>query len=235
MDNKEEHYLNVTLKNEQDDKDEVVISFSGIFKKLKKYFLIWIVTAVVAFTLIFAGNLAFSESAKPPITALVGFTFKGIEQGLDPDGNTFDVNTIKSPTVIEAALTELGHSLEELEQVRSNITIKGITPADAIDRITVYKSPYSDGSLAAAQEILDNTYYPTQFKVTFKYANTPFSNEDAVLIFNTMLDCYRDYFFETYGYNEALGSAVTAISYEDYDYAEAIDVLIHLLQLSEVM
>ena len=39
-----------------------------------------------------------------------------------------------------------------------------------------------------------------------------------------MLDCYRSYFFEVYGYNKALGSAIAAIDYSTYDYAEAVDV-----------
>ena len=38
MNKKDERYLNITLKNEE-QQDEVVISLAGIFKMLKKYFL----------------------------------------------------------------------------------------------------------------------------------------------------------------------------------------------------
>lgn len=227
MENKDERYLNITLKNEEDDKDEVIISFSGIFRKLKKYFLIWLVAAVVAAALTLTSTAVTSADQHKNMTALVSFTFDGIEDGKDPAGNAFDVNTIKSPTVIEKALTELGHSLGEIEAIRQGISIEGIRPADAIDKITVYKSIYessSSAALNAAQQMLDVTYYPTQFKVHFNYARTGFENAEAVEVFNKVLECYRDYFFETYGYNKALGSAVTALDYTSYDYAEAVDV-----------
>lgn len=225
--NKDERYLNITLTNEDDKKDEVVISFSSFFKTLKKYFLIWLVTAVVAAMLILACTAVFSNDQHKNLTALVSFTYDGIEEGLDPDGNVFDVNSIKNPAVIEAALTELGQPLELLEPVRQNISIEGVIPKDAIDRITTYKSVYenaSSGALNAAQAMLDTKYYPTQYKVNFNYAASELNGSDAVQVFNTILECYRDYFFETYGYNRALGNAVTALDYTDYDYAEAVDV-----------
>lgn len=228
MANKEERYLNVTLKNGNDDKDEVVISFAGIFRMLKKYFLIWLVTAVVAGVLTLTGTAVLSSDQHKNLTALISFTYDGIDKGLDPAGNDFNVNSsIKNPTVIEAALTELGQPLELLEDVRQGIRIEGIIPSDAYDRIVTYKSVYENaqsGALTAAQAMLDVDYFPTQYTIYFNYAKTELSSSDAVQLFNTMLECYRDYFFDTYGYNKALGSAVAALDYTDYDYAEAIDV-----------
>lgn len=227
MENKDERYLNITLNNKEDDKGDVIISFSGIFKKLKKYFLIWLVTAVVAAVAILSGFAIFSADQHKSMSALVSFTFDGIEEGKDPNGNVFDPKVLKKPAIIEAALTELGYPLDQLETIRQGITITEIIPADALDRMTVYKSIYesaANGALTAAQEILDTSYYPTQYTVKFNYAKTGFTNEEAALVFNTVLEGYRDYFFETYGYNEALGSAVTALDYNDYDYAEAVDV-----------
>ncbi len=227
MDKKEQCYLNVTLKDEDDEKDSVIISLSGIFRKLKKYFLVWLVTAVVSTVLIITSSAVFSSDQHKAMTALVSFTFDGIEEGLDPVGNKFDVNSLKNPFVIESALTELGYSLDELEVIRQGISIEGIIPSNALDRITTYKSVYENatsGALSAAQAMLDVTYYPTQYKVKFNYSQTTFDNAQAVEVFNTVLECYRDYFFETYGYNKALGSAVTVLDYTKYDYAEAVDV-----------
>lgn len=227
MSKKDERYLNITLQNENDDKDNVVISFPTIFKMLKKYLLIWIITAVVTAMLIFSATYVFSSDDNKKLSALVSFTYSGIEKGLDPNGNTFDVNQIKTPAVIEAALTELGEPLSNLENIRQGISISGVIPSDAIDRITAYKSVYENaqsGNLNAAQAMLDVEYYPTQYEVKFNYAASGYDSNKAALVFNTMLDCYRDYFFETYGYNRALGSAVSTLNYNDYDYAEAIDV-----------
>lgn len=229
MAKKDECYLDITLKNESDESGDIIVSFSGIFKMLKKYFLIWIVTAVVAGVLVFTCSAITSDDQHKSLTALISFSYDGIEEGLDPEGNTFDVNTIKNPTVIESALTELGLSVKSLEKIRQNIFIDGIIPSDAIDKITTYKSVYENASgsssaLSAAQAMLDTSYYPTQFKVTFNYSSTGFDEGEAVDVFNTMLECYRDYFISTYGSNEVLGSAVKSIDYTEYDYAETVDI-----------
>ena len=225
--------LNITINNSEKDKDEVVISFVTILKKIKKYLMLWIVCAVVIFVLTFGYALLTTQITKPNLNALISFSYSGIEKGNDPNGRKFDVNTLKNPAVIEAALSELGMDLSSLEAIREGIKIKGIIPSDAIDRITVYKSIYENantGNLAAAQEMLDVTYYPTQFKVYFDYNNTEFSTSDATDIFNMILKKYQDYFYEEYGYNDSLGSAVTAIDYRDYDYTEAVDVFKNNLQ-----
>lgn len=225
--NKEERNVNLILKNESDADKDVIVTLSGIFKKIKKYFLIWVIAAVVAFVLPIVGSAIFSADQHKEMTALVSFTYGGIERGLDPNGSVFDVNSIKTPDVIEAALTKLNHPLGELETIRRNIKIEGIVPSDTIDRLTIYNGILENGTsgaIQAAQQILESSYYPTQFTVTFNYADTEYSNSEAVEVFNTILECYRDYFFEKYGYNEALGSAVSTIGYTDYDYAEAVDI-----------
>lgn len=225
--NKDERYLNITLQNDEEEDDKIVFSFSAFFKKLKKYLLPWIVTTVVASALVFTGSFIFTADSNKELTALVSFTYDGIEKGLDPAGNSFDINSIKTPYVIEAALTELDLPLDDLENIRQGFSFIPVYPSDAIDRITIYKSVYEDaasGNLSAAQAMLDVKLYPTQYKVVFNYANSEFDASEAANFMNIMLEKYRDYFFETYGYNRALGSAVVALDYNDYDYSEAIDV-----------
>ncbi len=234
MDNKEQHYLNVTLNDAENKENEVIVSFSGIFRKFKKYFLIWLVAAIVTGILTMTFSAIFSSDQHKSMSALVSFTFDGIEEGLDPEGNKFDVQSLKNPFVIENALTQLGYPLDELEDIRQGIYIEGIIPTDVMNRIVTYKNVYENatsGALSAAQAMLDEKWYPTQYKVKFNYSATSFGNEEAVEIFNTVLECYRDYFFETYGYNKALGSAVTALDYNTYDYAEAVDVFSSTLEI----
>ena len=230
MANLDERNLNVTIKNESDDKGEVVISLSGIFKKLKKYFLLWVITAVVVAGLVFTANLVNTISNKPALNALVSFNYNGVEKGLDPAGGVLDANTIKNPSVISAALTKLDLYDEfatDIEDIRAGIKVIPITPTDAIDRMTVYQSildKAANGNITAAQALLDTTYYPTQFKVEFSYSSTRLSKDQAVEIFNQILESYRDYFYGQYGYNETVGTSVTVINYSDYDYAEAVDI-----------
>ena len=227
MAKKDERNLNITIKNQEDNKDEVVVSLSGIFKKIKQFFAIWIVAAIIAGILTVCAVGIVTAIRKPAITALVSFSYSGIEKGKDPAGRVFDINSIKNPTVIEDALTRLDMDMEHLESIRENMSFEGIIPDDAIDRITVYNSVYenaSSGNLSAAEAMLDVTYYPTKFKVNFDYGNAGFSKSEGVQILNTLLECYRDYFYDKYGYNNSLGTAVPAVQYTDYDYAEQVDV-----------
>ncbi|MBD5159165.1 MAG: lipopolysaccharide biosynthesis protein [Ruminococcus sp.] len=227
MDKKKEHNLNITLQSEE-EKSDFIISIGTIFRKLKKYVLIWLIVAVIVFVAVL-GNTAFSTiHRKPSLRALVSFTFDGIEKGLDPAGQDFNKEMIKNPVVIEKALTSLGMPLDELDNIRNCITITGIIPSDAMDKILTYKNVYetaSNNNLQAAQAMLGVSYFPTEYTVTFNYSGTSLGRNTAVEVINTILEEFKNYFFDMYGYNESLGNSVSALDISSYDYSEAIEVL----------
>ncbi|HAJ96641.1 MAG TPA: lipopolysaccharide biosynthesis protein [Ruminococcus sp.] len=225
MEKKNEHYLNVTLKNnEENDEEEVALSLSAFLRALKRFLLIWIVVAIVVGLLIPSYIALFQADQYKNLSAMVSFNYSGIENGKAPDGSEFDVYTLKNPAVVQEALLEMGEDLDELETIRQGISIQGVVPENIIDKMTGYISIFEQGSTKALEEILATSYYSTQYVLTFNYSKTSFKGEKAVELFNTILEKYRSYFFKTYGFNEALGSAVTAIDYKNYDYSEAIDV-----------
>lgn len=227
MDEKNERNLNITITNPENDDNEVVISFSTIIKKMKKYLSILIVAAVTVIVAAFVYAAVTTHVKKPPLKALVSFNYDGIEKGLDPAGKDFDPYSIKNPSVIEDALTELDLDLDQLEVVRRGISLQGIIPKDADSRLTLYKNVLESGGSGAngaAEKILETSYFATQYRVFFDYNETSLTDSQAVELFNTILDKYDDYFFKVYGYNESIGNAVAAIDYNDYDYSEAIDV-----------
>ncbi len=232
MAKKDERNVSIVIQNPEDEKD-LIVSFSTLLKKLKKYFLIWIVIAVVLVGAAFGYSGVTTHANRPDLHALVGFSYKGIEKGLDPAGNTFDPYSIKNPAVIENALTSLGINVEELESIRQGITIKSVVPRDAVERLTVYNQVLENGGVNAAEKILETTYFPTQFHIYFNYGATSFSEDTAVDVFNAILNQYNEYFYETYGYNESLGNAVAIINYEDYDYSESIDLFENSLAILE--
>ncbi|MDE5764757.1 MAG: lipopolysaccharide biosynthesis protein [Ruminococcus sp.] len=223
----DERNLNITINNSEKEDSEVIISIGTILKKLKKYLVIWIVVAVVFVGAAFGYSTVTTHSNKAVLTSLIGFSYDGIEKGLDPNGRSFDINTVKSPAVIESALTELGFDVKDLENIRSGIYFRSSIPKNALDRFTVYNSILeqgSSGSITAAERVLETSYFPTQYTVCFDYNGTSLSDDDAVDVFNKILERYKEYFYISYGYNTSLGNAVSAISYNDYDYTEAIDV-----------
>lgn len=213
------------VQNVQEEEDTITIPVLDIFRQLKKYFLLWILIAVVAAGAVFGGSMLLSNSKAAPLTAMVGFTYDGIEQGLDPSGNEFDANSLKSPSIIESTLTDLGMDSTKTDTIRSSITISGVVPDDTIDKLTAYQSIFeSTNSIEAAQKIMDVSYYPTRFEVQFAYGATAMNRSQAADFLNTMLSNYKTYFMRTYGYNDALGDALTTVDYTTYDYAQALDV-----------
>ncbi|MBO7473944.1 MAG: lipopolysaccharide biosynthesis protein [Ruminococcus sp.] len=219
--------LNITIKN-QEDEDRVIISFSSVFRQLKRFLVLWIVLAIIAGIAVFSLSALKTFSSSYPAQAIISFTYDGIEQGLDPKkGGKFDIETVKSPKVIEMALTEMGIDLEMLESVRSNIRFQYIIPQDAYDKFKVYNSVMdkaSSGVLSAAQEMLDVKYYPTKYTVIFDYGNAGFDKITGAELLNTLLECYGDYFYQLYGFNKPLGAAVTAVDTDSYDYAQQVDL-----------
>ena len=82
--------VNLILKNEEHHSDEVIVSFPAVFRKLKKYFLAWLLTAVIVGGIIVGVSIIFSTTSQTPVEALVSFSYDGIEKGKDPKGADFD-------------------------------------------------------------------------------------------------------------------------------------------------
>ncbi|MDE5754327.1 MAG: lipopolysaccharide biosynthesis protein [Oscillospiraceae bacterium] len=234
MAKKEEQYVNILLKNEEEKENEIIISFSAFFVQLKRFFIFWLVAAVIVGLLIPTGSVVFAADEHKNLTAVISFNYDGVENGYAPDGSNFDVlSSLKNPSVIESTLTSMNESLELLESVRQGISLKGSIPEDAADKITMYKNIYEQGNLAAGEKMLEVKYFPTKYTVTFNYAKTGLKAEKAVELFNLLLEKYHTHFLETYGFNQALGSAVTALDYTTYDYAQAVDVFSSTLDMLE--
>lgn len=226
MDNENKN-INLILQQDADTESELSLSIITVLKQLKRFLAWWLVVAIVGAVCVGALYMIKDKDTISKSTALVNFGFDGIEKGLDPQGAVFDPQTIKSPLVIDKALQNLGFSSELLNSTRDAIKISSIIPQDALDKITVYKGLYSADasySMNAAKEMLATSYYPTQFKITMNNKLIGVSSEDGEALLNEILNCYRDNFFETYGFNRALGNAVSVSGYEDYDFSEAIEI-----------
>jgi len=155
--------------------------------------------------------------------AVVTFQYEGIEEGLDPNGASFDVNKIKSPAVIEEALTELGIDDIGVESVRRNLTINGVIPEDAIERITVLEE-MAEEDVSNYEKILDVSYFPSQYVVSLYQARGMSPGETRELL-DAILESYKAYFMDTYANTAVLTVTGNLIEYEDYDYGEAVDMI----------
>lgn len=220
--------LNITLENGDNEKedDKISISIVGIFKNLKRFLAVWLSLTIIASLLVVILALVTKQDSYKKMSALISFSYSGIEKGLDPKGNEFNINTMKSPQIIEKALAEHNIDTRYLESVRKNISFRSITPKKDAEMLTAYKEIYTEGtnaSMTAVKKMLDKTVYPTHYIVYFDYAPVGLSSNDAASLLNSILENYSEYFMEIYEYNKSLGNSLSTLSYEEYDYAEAVD------------
>lgn len=229
MKSEKEHFLNVKIDKDDNEKEELQISIKAIFVYLKKYFSIWLTLAVVVASFVFSVSSIMRVKEESELEAVVSFVYDGIENGRNPNGGDFDVYEIISPIVIKQTLEEYDMPLNLLDRIQNNISIQSVVPQDIYDKTTKYEKIISQGttqSLAAVKEVTQLDYFPTKYKVFLNYSKAGMNQKDGVKVFNGILRNYRQYFFEKYGYNYALGDSLKDFNkYEnDYDFAELLDI-----------
>ncbi len=196
---------------------------AALLHNLKKLFLPWLILAALAVGVIVGSN-SFLSNEVDALTATISFYFNGIEEGLDPNGCEFDKNSIKDDEIVLAALEELGLSSELLVSVQNGISIDSVVSTSAIDSITQHVSIYDKTSNLANSIVNDSSYHATAYHISFNYSAAELPGETAAELINLILTKYKASFFETYGYNEAVGDSILNFDFGSYDYLIALDM-----------
>ena len=199
-----------------------VFGFMGKKKKLIAYLLVLAILVGSSFGLLFCGYEHFSGKGSYS-RALITFQFDGIEKGLDPNGAAFDISLIKSPYVIQGALTELGIDEKYNETIRKNINIEGVIPEDAVERITVINK-MAEKDTENYEKLLDVSYFPSQYLV-YLYDDGTFKAKDLTIILDAVLASYKQYFLDTYAKTDVMSVTSNLLSGDEYDYGESIDLV----------
>ncbi len=216
--------IQVNQNKIQDSELDIVNVFSNMGKKRRLIAYLLVLAILVGSTVgvlysgleHFVGNGSYAR-------AMVTFLFDGIESGLDPNGAAFDVNLIKSPYVIQTALLENGYDESYVEKVRENLSIDGVIPKDAIERITIVnKMALKDSKYY--EQLLDVSYFPSEY-ILYLYDDGTFSSKELPKILDGIIDSYKQYFMDTYANTEVLSVTSNLLSGDDYDYGESIDLV----------
>ena len=226
MNNEEQKNIRITLDKSEEKEKGVVISFEKVFTQLRRFLSLWIAFALIS-GIITAGMVLITNrsTSTDMITSLISFNYDGIEKGNAPDGKAFDINKVKSPSIIEEAMTNISEPVEKVESVRRNISIDGVVPGEALDKISLYQKLFvKSGNIDTANALLNVSYYPSYYIVRFDSSSAGYDMEMGKNIIDEILHVYQAYFFKTYGYNEALGNSLAAVDYKDYDYPAAVDI-----------
>lgn len=205
---------------------------SKLSAQLKRLFRPWLILAIAAAVAALAAY-ALTMPERGHVTAVVNYSYDGVESGLDPAGNRFDPAEIKSAKVIWRAADELGMQLndDDVERIRKQITVIGSIPASALERTLEHDSIYGDKEISTTTTVRSSAYYPTQYTVSFDFEGIGYSAEQATSLLNAILTNYEAYFYKQYGYNESIEQSVQAIDYNGYDYDNALGVLDNSLVL----
>ena len=177
--------------------------------------------------LILSGVMFARDHNRTYVTANLSFTFDGAQDGIAPNGYAFDVNEISSENVLTEAL--INASMDgryTFEDLQPNLAVQGIYPEDLISQMTRYSS-VTDAS--SNQMLTLSEYHPTVFNIVlYKDFDPSISKNDLVILLDSILQSYRNWFAQVY----AMGSIdeIKVESIEDYDYFQQLEMLQFKLQ-----
>lgn len=177
-----------------------------------------LIALFLAISLILSVGVSFymkENSQKAKI--IISLNFKGIESGLNPDGTKFDIQKIKSPTVLMPVIEslELEDSKLTTDSIRRNLTITPIVPEHIVSYIQKQRE---NGE--------DYTYFPNEFVIALNIDKSRgITDSNAREMLDTIIDSYADYFNDNYSEEAVLANAVGKIDYDLYDYPEISRVI----------
>lgn len=208
--------------------EEDAIDLAGVMSNMGKRFRIFRHLLILA---VCAGFLAAavitliqgSLGGKSYASAVVVFSFDGIEKGLDPNGGLFDVNQIKSTLVINHALEELSWTDRDVDEIRANIKLTGVIPDSVKQQIAVINTVAEDAA-EYYTNIEDLDYFPSRYTVTLQRCRGMSGSETKELL-DAILLSYRKYFMDSYADTSVLGTALSVMNIESYDYLQAADMI----------
>ena len=201
------------------------LTFHDIFYALRPRLRRWMRYFLAAAVCVLIG-CSFARDRRT-VSAVVNFSYNGIEFGLDPSGNRFDEMEMKDESLIRLAAEAMGAdaSPESAERLRSALDIKGVIPDDAFDSVITYESIFGEDNAGTEKNVRDAAYYPSSYTLTFHYKEAGFSARQGVQFLRELLSAYERFFYDHYGYNQSLGSVLSSMDYREYEYITAVEVL----------
>ena len=179
------------------------LSIWDLIKYLYKWRIVIILVTILSFA---AAKLYVSEHQTYSAKTVIQYNDKCISNGKTLDGELFDSNEIKSPTVILNVLKELGYENKKIESVREHISISPVIPK-TVD------------NLKEAKEKLGEEYqfFPKTFAITYN-GNSSFEATRDIL--SSVIANYFNYYSERYLYLAALNEVDYDVNKKNYDYIE---------------
>lgn len=213
--------IQLTVLNPQMEDDEIIIDLREIVDTLKRFFVLWLAAALCVGCI--AGGIGILLRPFYHVSDARAL----IEYSADEEtAQLVNISNLMSPNIIEQAMKSLDLNTEELDNVRTNLSLTGVMSDDAYDKVALYYELLSlnSANLNTVDTIMNANEKPTRFIVTFDYMSAGYDRETGIQLLDEILKNYRKFFDRSYNANVAIGNAISVVDYSSYDYAEAVEV-----------
>ena len=126
----------------------------------------------------------------------------------------------------------MGLSVEDMSDLQNAVEINGIIPTSSYEELSMYYDlleKNSGNTLEIIRSLLGSNYDVSQYVISFHYSDVDLSKRDGIAFVNGLLRAYRDYCVKTYRHDTTLSNPLSAVSYSEYNYAEAVNIFSSVL------
>jgi len=215
--------VELVLKQEQNSINGTEITLRNIMEVIFRGK--WFITLMVIISMLLSmAGYMYLEPYKGSASMIISFNFDGIEKGLDPYGNNFDISKMKAPTVLSKVVNNLGLAKYGIsaDDLGTNIELVPIIPGDVTEKI----KSLEEAKKQNIQDVQDYTYYPNRYTVTLSIPKSfPIEESKARDILDELYKQYQEYFFYSYSDRSILANAMGPVNYDKYDYPEMSSVI----------
>ena len=181
----------------------------SVLRYLKQFsLLIFLIAVIGSLGIYFYGQ----SNQRYIASTVIQYTNSGAKDGYTPDGSPLNVEEIYSSTVIDAALTDLGHQ-DNIDSIRSNCYVEEVIPETEQKRI--------DALLEKGE---DPSFHTDTYRVYY-VGDKDTGEEFAWNMLDAIINNYYEFYAEKYVEEQLQNNGVSVLKGGNYDYLESAQVL----------
>lgn len=210
----------------QSNRAEKELTFSSIIRFIKASFArisLYSTLAVIAAATILGGLMAF-PIAKTNVYAAISFSYRGVEEGLAPDGTKLLVSDISNVEVLNSAISASGLSGMDVSALKERMSIKGIVSKETADKLSLAQGTINNQA-ELAKFLAENNSFATEYVIEIAdIKKLKLNPEQAQILLGGIIASYENYFYNRY-YRFSFSETSINIDRGLYDFIEIGDVI----------
>ena len=179
------------------------ISIWDLFKYIYKWKIVIALITLIAFA---GATVYVNRNQTYNSKIVIQYLDKCVGEGKNLNGDVFDANEIKSPTVILNVLKDLGYKNRRIESIRENISIAGVTPK-SVENLKTSKEKLGE----------EYVFYPKTYTITY-HGNSSYEETRDTL--TSIVSNYFRLYSENYLYLATLNEVDYDVNKKIYDFLE---------------